>query len=324
MRAGSRSAEARWRSATLITLLALAPGVAATEQPSITTADSIADASVESRYVRTTAALADAPADWRADFAQRSLLLLAEIYLAESELARYEASEAQGAQAAKLRGWSAAVEAYGEQLLLVLEDVELGFPADVLLLGNGGVALQIAGRTVMLNHPRVTEQAVLERQLLTSFCSIRDCQQLTPPVEPEPIPMTPPTVTVDWAFSESGPVCRSGTISVQFERGANLSRQRPLCTQLVQELLSLELELRWQIRHGVTVDYDNLALSPTPGKPEHLVLLNNRRDSVLLSLPVLSGTTDLLPVGSDWLARRIGDDQRNAELSLNSADFHWH
>lgn len=277
----------------------------------------------QSRYRRTTSALVDAPDDWRSDFARRSLLLLAEIYLAESELARYEAAASGNAEAAKLRGWSKAVESYGEQLLLVLEDVELGFPVDVLPLGDGGVALRIAERAVMLNHPRVTEQIMLEQQLLSTFCAARDCQRLTPTAAPEPIPMTPPTVSVDWQFSQSGPVCHAGSISIQFPPNADLTRQRPLCTQLLQELLSLELELRWQIRHGVIVDYPNLAISATPGKPDHLVILNPRRDSILLSLPVLAGTDGLLPVVSAWLERRIAGDERQAELILNSADFPW-
>jgi len=277
----------------------------------------------QSRYRRTTWALVDAPDEWRSDFARRSLLLLAEIYLAESELARYEAAESGDADAAKLLGWSKAVESYGDQLLLLLEDVELGFPVEVLPLGDGGVALRIADITVMLNHPRVTEQTVLEQQLLSTFCAVRDCQRLTPTAAPEPIPMTPPTLSVDWQFSQRGPVCRSGAILVQFAPDADLTRQRPLCTQLLQELWSLELELRWQIRHGVTVDYPNLVISATPGKPDHLVILNPRRDSILLSLPVLAGTDGLLPVVSAWLERRIAGDERQAELMLNSADFHW-
>ena len=275
------------------------------------------------RYTRTTLALADAPPQWRSDFASKSLLLLAEIYLAESDLALREAEDREGAAAAKLRGWSRAVASYGEQLLLVLDDVELGFPVELLPLGDRGVALQIADRTVMLNHPRADQQAAYELRVLAGFCSIRNCNALTPPAEPEPIPMTPPTVAVDWQFSDDGPVCSSGGVAIQFNSTANLARVRPLCAQALQELLALELELRWQKRHGVTVDYESLDISATPRRPEHLVRLNNNGDSMLLSLPLLHGSEGLLAAVSNWLYQRVETASRSAPLVLTADQFGW-
>ena len=283
----------------------------------------LADGPAGNRYTRTTRALTAAPPQWRSDFASKSLLLLAEIYLAESDLALREADDREGADASKLRGWSRAVAAYGEQLLLVLDDVELGFPVELLPLGDRGVALRIADRTVMLNHPRVDQQAAYEQRVLAGFCSVRDCDALTPPAEPEPIPMTPPTVAVDWRFSDDGPVCRSGGVSIQFNSSANLSRVRPLCAQALQELLALELELRWQRRHGVEVDYGSLRISATPRRPEHLVQLNDTGDSMLLSLPLLHGSDGLLAAVSDWLYQRVEMASRSSALVLDADQFGW-
>ena len=206
---------------------------------------------------------------------------------------------------------------------MVLDDVELGFPVEVLSLGDSGVALRIADRTVMLNHPRVDQQALYEQQVLAGFCSVRNCDALTPPTAPEPIPMTPPTVAVDWQFSADGPVCASGGISIRFDNSADLSRVRPLCAQALQELLALELELRWQKRHGVVVDYDKLSISATPRRPEHLVRLNENGDSMLLSLPLLYGSGGLLERVSHWLYQRVEGRSRGAALALDARQFGW-
>jgi hypothetical protein len=169
----------------------------------------------------------------------------------------------------------------------------------------------------------VDQQSAYEQRVLSGFCSVRDCDVLTPPEQLEPIPMTPPTVTVDWRFSDDGPVCESAGITIQFNKSANLSRVRPLCTQVLQELLALELELRWQKRHGVAVDYAGLQISATPRRPEHLVSLNAAGDSMLLSLPLLYGSEGLLAVVTEWLETRVEAGGSSTELALQADQFGW-
>ena len=64
------------------------------------------------------------------EFATVALAELAESFIAEADLARNEAEEAtEGSE--KLRAWAWGVDQYSEQLLLVMEDVGLGFPVDI-------------------------------------------------------------------------------------------------------------------------------------------------------------------------------------------------
>ena len=98
---------------------------------------------------------------------------------------------------------------------------------------------------------------------------------------------------------------------------------RPLCAQVLQELLALELELRWQKRHGVAVDYDSLLISATPRRPEHLVRLNDNGDSMLLGLPLLYGSDGLLDAISAWLYQRVEAASRSAPLVLDASQFGW-
>jgi hypothetical protein len=275
-----------------------------------------------SRYQRTVSALALAEDGWRGDFARVGLAQLAEVYLAESDLARREAQAPEPTDRAKLRGWSRAVAGYAEQLLLIIEDVELGFPVDMLASASGAPALRVGGRTVILNHPRADQQPAYEQQVLAQFCRLRDCDELTPPEVLEPIPVSAPAVPATWEFTEDGPVCEGAGISLRFPPGSNLGRARRLCTQLLQELTALELELRWQRRHGVEIAFDQLQVSQTPRGPEHLIRLNPQGDSTLLSVPLLYSSSGLLSSSAAWLTRRLASEP-NATLSLEAADYGW-
>ena len=306
---GSRSV----RHALGLLLCLLPPAVVSAADP---------NAAALSRYQRTVSALALAEEGWRGDFARVGLAQLAEVYLAESDLARREAESPGRADDAKLRGWSRAVAGYAQQLLLIIEDIELGFPAELRASVSGTPALRVAGRTVILSHPRADQQPAYEQQILTEFCRLRDCDQLTPPEVLERIPVSAPTVPVSWQFSASGPVCEAAGIKLGFLPGTNPGRARGLCTQLVQELTALELELRWQRRHGVEVSFDQLLVSQTPQGPEHLIRLNPQGDSILLSVPLLYSSPGLLAHSASWLALRVAS-QPGATLTLRAADYGW-
>lgn len=273
-----------------------------------------------SRYQRIVVALHGADDDWRAAYAEAALSFLAEIYLAEADLARAQATAQETDP--KLLGWSRGVEQYANQLLLVQEDIALGFPAEVYPEPLGPPRLVVGGRSVILNHPREDQQLVYEQTVLNEFCRRRDCVALLP-AEPASaaIPMSAPTISPQWRFAASGPICSGSGIAVQFAASADLSRIKPLCRQLLQELGALRNDIRWQQRHGVVIDWDTVAIVPTPQRPEHLVLLNNVGDTTLLSLPVLHTSGGLLAAVTPWLAAPAGGPVESLELAAQ--DYGW-
>ena len=266
-------------------------------------------------------ALREADEELRDRFANLALLALAEIYLAEADLARGEARESD--EAVRLRGWSRAVEQYAEQLLLVLEDIDLGFPVEMRSHPREVPSITVAGRTVFLAHPRRSQQGAFEQSVLSQFCTGTTCTALT--VEnaagEAPIPMSPGLVTPDWAFSATGPVCRYRGLSVQFASGGQLTRQRALCQELMQESALLATELAWQRRHGVAVDWAALELRATPQRPEHLVVLNESGDSLLITLPLIYSTEGLLPRLALWLQAYGGREV--LQVSLRAGELGW-
>jgi hypothetical protein len=279
-----------------------------------------------SRFERTLLFLRSAAPQEQADFAIDALSQLVETYMAEADLARKEAGQQQGAAAARLRGWAVAVDQYASQLLLVLEDVEEGYPVQLLADRTGPLGLHVAGRTVMLGHPRADQQAVYEQLVLAEFCARHDCSGVTAPgagiTEAKPIPVTAARVSPDWTFSGAGSVCRHRGVTVRFDAGGRLGEHRDLCSQLMQELFDLATELSWQQRQGVVVDWDSLEISPTPGRPGHLVRLNAAGDSILVTVPILAASETLLGDSLPWL-RAASSGEEAAALQLDASRYGW-
>ena len=250
---------------------------------------SAAAAADSSRFERTVEALQRAEPPLRADFASIALVELTEIYLAEADLARNEAQALQGDPA--LRGWSRAVERFAEQLLLA--------------------------------HPRRAQQAAFEQRVLARFCTTAPCTRLTgTEAATAPIPVAPSPMSPSWEFSPSGPLCRYRGLAVQFSAGGNLAAQRARCDALMLEAETLAAELAWQARHDVEVTWDALAVSATAHRPEHLVLLNQAGDSLLISVPLIHATPGLLDALTPWLRQRHRAGER-ASVQLDATTFGW-
>jgi len=276
-----------------------------------------------SRFQRTVNYLQDSPPEERADFAAAALAELTAVYLAEADLARTQAAEQEIAARGKLLAWSQAVDQYANQLLVVLDDVEQGFPVSLRPGSQGPVTATVADRAVILGHPRADQQTAYELRVLTDFCDKHNCERMTVNAdEPEPIPASAMRVTTLWTFTEGGPVCSSDGIEVRFHSSQNLPILRGLCEELVKELAALSTDLAWQIRHGVAIDWDGLVISATPQRPEHLVRLNGAGDSILASLPLLYESTDLLSDVVPWLnARSTGSIP--ASIRLDADEYGW-
>lgn len=276
-----------------------------------------------SRFQRTALFLEQSPPDEQADFATKALTQLIEVYLAEADLARAEGTAAEGSVRARLLGWSQAVDQYANQLLLLLEDIDEGYPVTVLQSREGSVTVLVAGRAVMLGHPRADQQAAYEQRVLAEFCARRDCQRMTAVADkPRPIPVSTSRVKPRWVFTEQGPLCEHGGIEVRFSGTDNLAFARSTCGEFLQEAAALAAEIAWQVRHGVAVDWPELTISPTPGKPEHLVRLNAAGDSLLLTLPLLFGSPGLLEDLTPWLRDRWSGAE-SVRLHLKAADYGW-
>lgn len=281
-----------------------------------------------SRFERTVAYLQRAPAEQQTDFALAALAELVAVYMAEADLARAGSARPEGSPRPGLRGWSVAVDEYANQLLLVLDEVEQGQAVSLRLSHLGPAMVTVADRVVILGHPRADQQGAFEQQVLADFCSRHDCGPVTTAsatsARPEPIPVTVLRVNPVWAFTPSGQTCSIDELQVFFNNSSNsnIATLRGICEQFVQELAALANELAGQQGYGVAIDWDGLALTATPGRPEHLVRVNAAGDSVLVTAPLLFASPKLLADIRPWLAARVGGKPAPT-VRLDAASYGW-
>ena len=276
-----------------------------------------------SRFARTVIYLQQASPEEQEDFAAAALAELAEVYLAEADLARGDARRAEGRSRSRLLGWSVAVDQYASQLMLLLDDMEQGYSLALWQSPEGSATVTVADRPVILEHPRADQQAAYEQRVLADFCGSHDCQKITARVPgPEPIPVAITRVNPLWTFTQTGPVCSNEGLEVHFGSTRNLATLRGICDELVRELAALATELAWQSRHGVQIDWENLSIAPTPGRPEHLVRLGAGGDAVLLTVPLLFSSPQLVADTRPWLRARAAGE-KPGPIRLDAAKYGW-
>ncbi|NQX89918.1 MAG: hypothetical protein HRT77_14770 [Halioglobus sp.] len=276
----------------------------------------------ESRFRRTVVALQDDATDRPVAFARIALMRLAEAYAGEARLAR---EQGQGLHRdARLRGWSSAVEGYARQLTYLLEDIEQGFP--VRLIGGEGSspAVEVAARSIILSHPRPSQQGAFELEILQEFCARYGCR-FTEAEESE-VALTPAytrLVTPAWSFTRDGTFCTYRGITILFTNERHVANSRSICDRVMQEAALLADELAWQQRHAVAIDWSRLSVAVALGGPEHMVRLNTAGDVLLVSIPLLHGTPKLLSALIPWLQGQINEGAE-VDVELEAANYRWH
>lgn len=275
----------------------------------------------QSRFQRTVGYLHGASAELRVEFASMALVKLGAAYAREAQLAREEANAGDGNT--MLKAWSLAVDRYARQMPLLLEDVELGLPVDLVLGHDQIPAISVADRTVILSHPRPSQQSVFELEILAEFCARYSCESfMTGGSDSRPIAVSRRHVKPDWNFTEQRWSCSYKGVSVKFGIEGNLSNARLICQQFMQELAALADEFAWQQRHAVPIQWERLVIEATPHRPEHMVRLNEIGDSVLVAIPLLYSNPGLIGKITPWIKGRLAH-QEQVIIVLNADSLGW-
>lgn len=265
--------------------------------------------------------LQDASPELRRDFATAALSGLASAYRAEANLARNESRKSS--RHASLRAWSATVDGFARQMPLLLDDIELGLPVDLTLGAEKSLAITVAGRTVILSHPRLNEQNAFEQEILVAFCTAHNCERFMPGNgDLEPIAVSAAPIRPNWTFTSQQSWCAYHGITVRFRSASDMARARLVCEQFLQEVVTLANELAWQQRHSVGIEWGQLAIRATPRRPGHIVQLNAMGDSILVTVPVLYSSPQLLSDVLPWLNQRVSN-QQEVNIVLDAHRYGW-
>ncbi|MBU3070017.1 hypothetical protein KOI40_09300 [Aestuariicella sp. G3-2] len=289
------------------------------------------------RYERTLLALQSAPEEWRADFALIALTQLADAYYAEADLARYSTNSSAGErksskEAEKEVQWSWSVERYANQLYGFQMSVESGIPVSLAKSPVTEAVLDVGGQQVMLSHPRPEKQSAYELAVLTQFCQLRDCAELTGSTDFATAvtekadkqaagPSGKNVVKPSWIFTADGPVCSYQGIHLSFQPRDNPGAVRRLCVQLFGEIKNLLEGIQGQQRYGVRVSWpDMTVVSESPGSVQ-LVRLNGAGDVLSVDLSLISSSPALLNQLKPWMALRL--EGQGASLELSARLLGW-
>ncbi len=170
-------------SSRLILVPALAMTLAAGQlaaAPRQFTADLVHNSDVRvSRYNDVVDAMLESGAGDQARFAEVAIALMIEAF--EAELGSDVADAQRGGPADP--GWRAGTRAYVEQLRRIAASISAGPPIEMLRETHGGVRLVIGREQVMLNAPRLRDQAALERSVAEHVCRFSACNEAGSTVE---------------------------------------------------------------------------------------------------------------------------------------------
>jgi len=274
----------------------------------------------QTRFQRTVQYLQDAPPELRGEFAAIALTNLSEAYRAEAQLARAE-TRATGHKA-RLGGWSAMVDYYARQMPMLLADIALGLPVHLTLGEEQSLAITVADRTVIVSPPRLSQQSAFEHTILSDFCKIHSCEQFLPATALESSSVAMVAVRPSWSFSTQGPVCSYQGINVRFESQKDLANSRQICKQFFREVMTLTDELAWQQRHGVAIEWENLDIQAVPHRSEHMVGLNAIGDAVLVAVPLLHRSPELLQQVLPWIRQRLSN-QQEPSIDIEANRIGW-
>lgn len=273
------------------------------------------------RFQRTVQYLQDASPQLRSEFAAIALSKLASAYFVEAKLAREEARRA--GQNPGLRAWSITVDRYANQMSLLLQDIDLGFPVSLALGSEKSLAITVADRTVILSHPRLYEQNAFEQGVLVAFCARHRCDQFAiGNGEGVPIPVSTQKVRPHWAFTSREWTCSYHGIKVRFDGSGNMAKSRLICEQFLREVITLADELAWQQRHNVSIEWDQLVIKPTPRRPEHMLQLNALGDTVLVTVPMLYSNAVLFGGVLPWIRQRV-TAREDGSVDLDADQYDW-
>jgi hypothetical protein len=305
-----------WRGICLSLLLCcLPPCPAVARQP----APDIPLAPATSQINRLAAALDDAPASMRADFAVAAISEMVVDYNEEANRARREVRSR--AKDRDLGRWAVAVDTYAAKLTVIANSVTPDTPVTVTIGADNSISLEIDGTPVLVSSPRVREQSAFEQRVLDRFCAFYPCDDLIAEYRPAQTTVTTTDTETYWSFSQqAGPTCSTGDgLEFQFQDMTNIGGKRKACDSIVKELNALATALAWNLANGNRIDWNRLAIHALPGGEEHQVELAGGGSTIRLPLPALAETSRLFELVRPWLAAKVGG-QPGYRLVIINAD----
>lgn len=127
-----------------------------------------------SLFERTVLSVESASPELRNEFASIALYYLSEAYWAEARKARSDADNGNK----KLMKWAKAVQRQARHFSMLQESAAYGLPVRLAMPRRSDAIIEVGDQRVLLTHPRPSQQAALEAQILQQFCQSGQCYDI--------------------------------------------------------------------------------------------------------------------------------------------------
>jgi hypothetical protein len=244
----------------------------------------------------------------RADFAWIALDEMAQVYAGEVE--KLTGGTGTILMTHPHARWMRATQAYAANLRGLADAITPSSSVEIRANPPEPPILFLAesGASVALSRPRIGEPDYMGRNIVVRYCEIQACPRIALPAQ---APAAPPAqrVVTSWSFAEGrGPTCStSNGLAFRFADARRLIRKQYVCLWVAEQLQALSRGLRRAAEAGTTIEWDALSVQPMGDDRPERIILNRRRDYLVLDLPALGANEALQRAALPWVkARALG------------------
>lgn len=228
---------------------------------------------------RLVAHLEDAHAVERLRFAAFALDELARAYT--DELAEAVADPRRGADPGALARWRAAARDNIDSLRA--SAARLAVAPDIRVFVDPGATLRfvVAGRTVLVDAPRVSGPDELNARIMRRYCERATC-----PERFAPLPRSAPRVWTSWSFGAGVPALleTSSGLDFRFADMQDMGARKRHGRELVEALEASAHGLAGHVARGLQVDWSLLYLAAAPAGRGSALVVNAAGDWLAVPL----------------------------------------
>ncbi len=239
------------------------------------------------------------------EFTRVSLNEMSSSYREESIRARHERLPGEKKRQ-KLYRWSYSTLEYAHYLQKISDSID-DETQIILNVGNTGELLFIInGLPLIVNGPLINRPDILEKSIINTFCSFKNCDLEYPLVQREPIKKSI-NIKAEWRMDEKNKpeyVTNDGLHFI-FSNIKNRSHKQELCLNIIKELRLIVYALKEASDKGIFVDWNSINIELDAKDSNSRLVINDFGDALTLNLIELSKVPELTKLTLSWIKAMV-------------------
>jgi hypothetical protein len=244
------------------------------------------------------------PPDARLDLATIIVEGLAESYEAELAMAMQE-FQLRGSGRRDITQWYLATVPMLADLRERQAELREANVVELHMEAHNQLLLMIDGRPLWAAWPRPSAQRALEQELVSEFCRLHECPELSDAGFPARV-VQPSAVSGHWVLSQYKPPTWESAdgVNCEFHEYSRIGEKEGRCQALVADLHVLAAALRAAQHSGERIGWNHLGLRATSGGLQNITI-NEHGDYIAAFVPSLAAGLVDWGEARRWLEARV-------------------